>query len=151
MFIFFSYAHQGRSVRFKFAIGSTDFVRLWRHASECNEQHFYARNQTNIQTQWFFKLRKCSIKKRRFIFYKWKPCYKVFKYNQPSIGLTDFVRLYCNASECDGPLQDSSDILDVDVGESTSKLVTCSLANWHVGETTITVVSVESYVDVEVL
>ena len=25
---FVSYAHQGRSVRFKFAIGSTDFVRL---------------------------------------------------------------------------------------------------------------------------
>ena len=25
---------------------------------QCNQQHFYARNQTNlIQTQWFFKLR----------------------------------------------------------------------------------------------
>ena len=27
--------------------------------------------------------------------------------------------------------------LDVDVGESTSKLVNWSLANWHIGETTV--------------
>ena len=45
--------------------------QLCRYASECNEQHFYARNQTNIiLTQSFFKLRECSIKKRRFIFYR---------------------------------------------------------------------------------
>ena len=38
-------------------------------SSECNEQHFSARNQTNIiQTQCFFKLRECSIKKRWFLF-----------------------------------------------------------------------------------
>ena len=30
---------------------------FWYASDECNEQQFYARNQTNIiQTQWFFKL-----------------------------------------------------------------------------------------------
>ena len=33
------------------------FNGLCWYACECNEQHFFARNQTNIiQTQWFFKL-----------------------------------------------------------------------------------------------
>ena len=54
-----------------------------------------------IQTEWFFKLHECSIKKRPFMFNRRKPCYKVFKYNRPSISLTDFVRLCCNAIECD--------------------------------------------------
>ena len=86
----------------KSAIVSTDFVRLHWYASECNEKHFLTRNQTNlVQTQWFSKLRECWIKKRRFVFYRWKLCSKVFKYNQPLISLTDFVRLCCNASECD--------------------------------------------------
>ena len=43
-------------------------MSVCRYASECNEQHLYARNQTNIiQTQWFFKLRECSIIKEKAV------------------------------------------------------------------------------------
>ena len=49
----------------------------------------------------------------------------VTKFSNTIIGLTDFVRLCCNASECD---EHSSDI-DVDLGEWTPKLVNWSLAN----------------------
>ena len=107
-----------------------DFVRLCWYASEYIEKHFSARNQTNIiQTRWFFKLRECSVKKRKFIFYRWKPYYKVFKYNRRSIGLTDFVRLCCNASECGE--QHSSDIrrwrwrIDLKFGNPGKNLLLC--------------------------
>ena len=43
-------------------------VLCW-YASECNEQHFYARNQTNIiQTQSFFKLREEIVWPVTFLF-----------------------------------------------------------------------------------
>ena len=84
----------------KFSSTSMNFVSLCWYASECNEQYF-ARNHKNIiQTQWFFKLHECSIKKRPFMFYRRKPCYKVVKYNRPLIRLTDFFRLCWYASEC---------------------------------------------------
>ena len=70
--------------------------RFFSFALKCNEPHF-ARNQTNIiQTQ-------CSINNTQFIFYRLKSCYKVFKCNRPSISLTDFIRLCCNASESGEP------------------------------------------------
>ena len=47
------------------------FNELCWYASECNEQHFYARNQTNIiQTQWFFKLREEIVWPVAFLFKK---------------------------------------------------------------------------------
>ena len=45
------------------------FNRLCWYASEFNEQHLYARNQTNIiQTQWFFKLREEIVWPVTFLF-----------------------------------------------------------------------------------
>jgi len=78
-------------------MGCTCSLSVWTICEWMQWTHLS--NQTNIiQTQWFFELRECPIKKRRFIFYRWKPCYKLFKYNRSSMGLTDFVRLCCNAS-----------------------------------------------------
>ena len=45
------------------------FNGLCWYASECNEQHFYARNKTNIiHTQWFFKLREEIVWPVTFLF-----------------------------------------------------------------------------------
>ena len=45
------------------------FNELCWYARECNEQHFYARNQTNIiQTQWFVKLREEIVWPVTFLF-----------------------------------------------------------------------------------
>ena len=53
------------------AIGSDRFNELCWYARQCNEQHFYARNQTNvIQTQWFFKLREEIVWPFTFFFKK---------------------------------------------------------------------------------
>ena len=84
-----------------------------------------------IQTQWFFKLREYSIKKRRFIFCRWKPCYKVFKYNGPSIGLTDFVRLCCSASECDEQQRSDSRPWRWRIDFKISELVVGELTRWQ--------------------
>ena len=105
-----------------------DFVDMRVNAMNNTSTHVIKKT---IQTQWFFKLREYSIKKRRFIFCRWKLCYKVFKYNGPSIGLTDFVRLCCSVSECDK--QHGSDIRPWHwrIDFKISELVVGELTRWR--------------------